>query len=377
MLVEHETSPATASMEEEPHDVGGYCGGRGAPVTAVSETQSSRPNKTQEERRSVLEPVQLDEAGGLTRSSSFSSTAAVPVAVTSERMPPPPSDHMHHGSAPWECPAQAVPPAAAVSRLHSAVAGEMTVPPQPPRDAQEHPHSSSGALSRVPSRRQSPEGDWDAPPSYASDAPPAAAATIFLEQEVERLYPLKRDTAAASGSSNSVRTTARSMDTPNEAGEPLPVAGRYEEQLEAPPSPPHAEEYWVKEDVVGGDNQAAAAVATAVVVGENGRRESASELAMHLISAHREDVKSALAAARKDMDLVSKADQDRQPAALIAYAIAVEGVLQQRMVAGARLRQALDSYWALRQAAAASASRPRPEGRGLQGARLPGGGRAV
>lgn len=80
------------------------------------------------------------------------------------------------------------------------------------------------------------------------------------------------------------------------------------------------------------------------------RHEAAGELALRLISAHREDVRSALAAARKDMDLVSKADQDRHPTALIEYAREVEGVLGERLAAAAKLRAALDSYVTMRKA---------------------------
>ncbi|CAM9822316.1 unnamed protein product [Laminaria digitata] len=97
-------------------------------------------------------------------------------------------------------------------------------------------------------------------------------------------------------------------------------------------------------------------------------RGTAAELAVHLISAHREDVRSALAAARRDMDLVSKADQDRKPAALLEYAREVEGVLGVRLAAGAKLRAALDSYVALRQAS----SQPRQEERGLPEGRARG-----
>lgn len=117
-----------------------------------------------------------------------------------------------------------------------------------------------------------------------------------------------------------------------------------------------------------GDGHSSAAAAAA----ERGRRKSAAELAVHLISAHREDVRSALAAARRDMDLVSKADQDRKPAALMEYAREVESVLGQRLEAGARLRQALDDYVSLRQAAGGC-----EEGGGLQRGGLRGGSRAV
>lgn len=86
------------------------------------------------------------------------------------------------------------------------------------------------------------------------------------------------------------------------------------------------------------------------------QEDIAGELAVRLISAHREDVRSALAAARKDMDLVSKADQDRHPTALIEYAKEVEGVLGERLAAAAKLRAALDSYVSMRQAALAVAT---------------------
>lgn len=88
---------------------------------------------------------------------------------------------------------------------------------------------------------------------------------------------------------------------------------------------------------------------------DDNRDAAAGELAVRLISAHREDVRSALAAARKDMDLVSKADQDRHPTALIEYAKEVEGVLGERLAAAAKLRAALDSYVTMRQAAVTAA----------------------
>ncbi|CAM9386923.1 unnamed protein product [Ectocarpus fasciculatus] len=181
--------------------------------------------------------------------------------------------------------------------------------------------------------------------------------------EVARLHPGRRDAADAGSGTRSNRAEALEAwhgDDDDPVGSSFSASAwrggeRQSESVE----------------INGGENQASPV--------EGGRRESAAELAMHLISAHREDVRSALAAARKDMDLVSKADQDRRPAALMEYAREVEGVLGERLAAGARLRKALNSYIALRQATmgGAQAGTTPPGGHELQARRPRVGRRAV
>ncbi|CAN0381521.1 unnamed protein product [Ectocarpus sp. 12 AP-2014] len=179
--------------------------------------------------------------------------------------------------------------------------------------------------------------------------------------EIARLHPGRRD--AADAGSGTRRNRAETLEAWNGDDDPV---GSFSASARR-----GSERQSESVEVDCGENQASAA--------ESGRRESAAELAMHLISAHREDVRSALAAARKDMDLVSKADQDRRPAALMEYAKEVEGVLGERLAAGARLRKALDSYIALRQSTMggdATGSTP-PGGHELQTGRPRVGRRAA
>ena len=370
LAVEHETSIQLFPEGQHQDTGGGSCVGaadRPSPRPKVSSRSSN-----EQHHRSVLEPVQLDEAGGRTRRSSSSSSTA---ADERRLMPPPPSAGTCAGQADHSAVVVAARPRSrgegqktleTLSGDH-AVAVVTTVPPKPPRDAQDHPSRGGSRPSRRP---PPPEGLRDALPRDDAIAPSLPA------REVARL---KRDTAPAGSSSGGCSDiTARRMEAPDGDDASLgtlSVAGREEERLAAVPLAfPSRPEVEAGE----GDGHGGQVAAQAGTGAGNGRRESAAELAMHLISAHREDVRSALAAARKDMDLVSKADKDRQPAALMEYAREVEGVLGQRMAAGAKLRQALDSYLALRQAArTATKTSPQSEGHGLQEGKLRAGGRAL
>eukprot|EP00752_Nemacystus_decipiens_P001350 g1339.t1 len=393
LAVEHETSIQVfpdGGQDAGGDGYGGF-GERGPPPDRPSpRPKASNKSNEQQHHRNVLEPVQLDEAGGRTRLSSSSASTA---ADERRSMPPPPPSAGtcagrpdHTAVVPSQRSREVGEETPEMLSGGAAVAVVTTVPPQPPRDTQERPRGGGSGSSRRPP----PRGLRDTSPRHAGGgtaASPANAATApsLPKKEVARL---KRDTASAGSNSNSSNSnnnkssdrTARRAETSdgeeNSAGG-LTVddrkAGRLTAVPRAFPSLPE-----VGAGTGEGDRQAAAAAAaTAAAAIENGRSESAAELAMHLISAHREDVRSALAAARRDMDLVSKADKDREPAALMEYAREVEGVLGQRMAAGAKLRQALDSYLALRQAAGAAAPDLRPEGHGLQGGRRQAGARAL
>lgn len=106
---------------------------------------------------------------------------------------------------------------------------------------------------------------------------------------------------------------------------------------------------------------------------EDVAHDPVGDLAMRLISAHTENVRGALAAARKDMDLVSRADQDRHPRALIQYAREMEGVLGERLAAAAKLRAEVDKYVSTRRAMSASSH----HGRGTPKRAAGRGGRSV
>ncbi|CAM9881114.1 unnamed protein product, partial [Choristocarpus tenellus] len=70
--------------------------------------------------------------------------------------------------------------------------------------------------------------------------------------------------------------------------------------------------------------------------------------AVRLIAAHRDEVRSALLVARREMDLVNTADGDRRPAALLSYVQEMEGMLDKKLAVAGRLRAELDSYLSLR-----------------------------
>ncbi|CBN76472.1 expressed unknown protein [Ectocarpus siliculosus] len=295
-----------AALRHEQRGVGSSSDGEGARGRPTAhERRPSRPKKMSkpaaEHRRSALEPVQLDEAGG--RASISSSDA------TAEHLLAPPPGHSLRRPAPGECTAEGASPRG-VSR--SQAGGGWT---ERSKSFGSHAVAQEESLAR----RRSLEGH--PPPSNTGGAPPATAALVPTV-EVARLYPGRRDAADAGSGTRRIR--AETLEAWNEDDDPVGSFSASARRVE----------------IDCGENQVSAA--------EGGRRESAAELAMHLISAHREDVRSALAAARKDMDLVSKADQDRRPAALMEYARDVEGVLGERLAAGARLRKALDSYIALR-----------------------------
>ncbi|CAB1102753.1 unnamed protein product [Ectocarpus sp. CCAP 1310/34] len=311
LAVEHHD----AALRHEQRGVGSSSDGEGARgrPTAHDRRPSRSKNMSKsagEQRRSALEPVQLDESGG--RASISSSDAAVEHLLAS------PPGHSLHRPAPGECTAEGASPRG-VSRSQ---AGEGWT--ERSKSFGSHAVAQEESLAR----RRSLEGH---PPSSNSGSAPLATAALVPAVEVARLYPGRRD--AADAGSGTRRNRAETLEAWNGDDDPVgsvsaSVRRGSERQSESV-------------EVDCGGNQAS--------VAEGGRRESAAELAMHLISAHREDVRSALAAARKDMDLVSKADQDRRPAALMEYAREVEGVLGERLAAGARLRKALNSYVALRQ----------------------------
>lgn len=94
--------------------------------------------------------------------------------------------------------------------------------------------------------------------------------------------------------------------------------------------------------------------------GEQTERAAMRALANHIIAIHREDVRRSVVIAQRDVELVSKAEKDRDPVARLEYVREVEGMLEERLDSGARLRAALDSYLSMRQSAQ---SRPRGVGR--------------
>lgn len=199
------------------------------------------------------------------------------------------------------------------------------------------------AAAATPSR-----GGAEANASTASVAAVAAAPPTRI-QEVAHLRPPKREASADGGGAGGGLVKPHDLDEQGGNAE-VPRGsrgGNGEERLDS------------------NEMAVTTAVPAAAASAAESERGTAAELAVHLISAHREDVRSALAAARRDMDLVSKADQDRQPAALLEYAKEVEGVLGVRLAAGAKLRAALDSYVALRQASSGPGQEERglPEGR--------------
>lgn len=230
-------------------------------------------------------------------------------------------------------------------------AGEASAPVE---DTPARRKTGTGAAT-IPSR-----GGGEANAPAASVAAAVAAAPPARTQEVAHLRLPKREASAGGGGEGGGGGIPKpyGLDEQGRHAEvPRASRGGYGEEL--------LDSNGMTVSVVASPVTAAAAAAAA----EN-ERGTAAELAVHLISAHREDVRSALAAARRDMDLVSKADQDRQPAALLEYAREVEGVLGVRLAAGAKLRAALDSYVALRQASSGPGQEERslPEGR-ARGAR--------
>ncbi|CAM9245003.1 unnamed protein product [Ectocarpus sp. 13 AM-2016] len=333
------------ALRHEERGVGSSSDGEGAHGRPTArKRRPSRPKNMSkpaaEHRRSALEPVQLDESGG--RASISSSDAAV------EHLLAPPPGHSLHRPAPGECKAEEASPRG-VSR--SQAGGGWT-------DRSKSFGSDAVAQEESLARRRSLEGH---PPSSNTGGAPPATAALVPAMEVARLHPGRRDAAdAGSGTRRNGAETLKAWNGDDDPIRSVSASARRgcERQRESV-------------EVDCGENQAS--------VAEGGRRESAAELAMHLISAHREDVRSALAAARKDMDLVSKADQDRRPAALMDYTREVEGVLGERLAAGARLRKALDSYIALRQSTMggdATGTTP-PGGNELQAGRPRVGRRAV
>lgn len=94
--------------------------------------------------------------------------------------------------------------------------------------------------------------------------------------------------------------------------------------------------------------------------GEETERAAMRALANHIIAIHREDVRRSVVIAQRDVELVSKAEKDRDPVARLEYAREVEGMLEERLDSGARLRAALDSYMSMRQSTQAH---PRGVGR--------------
>lgn len=272
------------------------------------------------DERSVLEPMQLDEAGGRAHGIS-----------PRHRIPPPLSAQACGGQVPL---ARVSDDRQAVRLRTGNRAPELTAP-----ETDEPSHQRRSFVKRF-----SPdEDDGIAASEHMNNA--AAAAD---EKEVARLRRAKREAGtAATTKGAAMRDYGTSRDN--------------EER-----SPRVRTRVW--------ESSRTQEVEVAAAEKAERQRETAAELAVHLISAHREDVRSALAAARKDMDLVSKADQDRHPSALLAYAREVEGVLGTRLAAGAKLRAALDSYVALRQAS--SSPRKSETGMGVGGVRTQQG-RAV
>ena len=360
---------------------GGGGGGSRAPAATPERSRSERSiGKKSLEQRKVLVPVQLGEVeerarpsatrglglppppsprrlaprtfGGKTGSTADSRLRpagggqghreAARGGPTGAKCPPSPSAGGDHSRARgFDTKRQAADGNRGLRRKNSATA----LPPPSAGSAGE----ASAPVEFTPARRKTgtaaattpSRGGGEANALTASVAA-VAAAPPTRTQEVAHLRPPKREASAGGGGAEGGLVKPRGLDDQGRNAE-VPQAsrgGNGEGLLDSnemavstavPPPPPPA---------------AAAAAASAA----ESERGTAAELAVHLISAHREDVRSALAAARRDMDLVSKADQDRQPAALLEYAKEVEGVLGVRLAAGAKLRAALDSYVALRQA---------------------------
>lgn len=267
------------------------------------------------DERSVLEPMQLDETGGRAHGVS-----------PRHRIPPPPSAQACGGQVPL---ARGSDDRQAVRLRTGNRAPELTAP-----KTDEPPHARRSFVKKF-----SPDEDEGVPVSEHMNN--AAAPE---ENEVARLRRAKREAGTAA---TTQAAAMRDYGTSRENEDKSPRVGS---------------RLW--------ESSRTQEVEAAAAEKAERQRETAAELAVHLISAHREDVRSALAAARKDMDLVSKADQDRHPSALLAYAREVEGVLGTRLAAGAKLRAALDSYVALRQAS--SSPRKSETGMGVGGVRTHG-----
>lgn len=340
-LVERPPSAVIASPRGQ-HGSTGPGGSRSR--SKASEQLSARKEKVSKisDQRYVLEPVQLDEAGART---GVSTARGLP--------PPPPSPNNRSRGRCGE------------EQAGVDAQGETPV-------AERHAPSTRGAMRN----RESPAAKGGRPMSESEgDVNGTDVKGLTKKRSARRLVDARaKGTALSSGGRDaaprrdrpaqhhpaSTAAHGESIDTDGFSGETvgapqgqelahLPRPAKKQGEVAAEKRPSGTELLELAPAQAGQVARAAQSKVVKAAVVES-QRETAAELAVHLISAHREDVRSALAAARKDMDLVSKADQDRHPAALMEYAREVEGVLGTRLAAGARLRAALDNYVALRQA---------------------------
>lgn len=391
----HANARRTIQRDQLGGSGGGGGGGGGRAQAATPGPQRSRSerslgNKSSDQRK-VLVPVQLGEVEERTRPSALRGLPPPPSprrlaprtfggkTGSSPRSRPVAGGQAHNESARGGFAGTKCPPSPSAAAGHSSARGFGTKRQAADGNRGLRRKNSATALLRsnadsageaavavedTPSRRKTgttttpsrSSSETDA--STAKFAVAAAAAPSTRTVEVAHLRPPNREASAGGGggdNSGGRGGGGRDGELPTPRG--VHEQGRNAEVPRVSMGDDETELLDSKEMAIDSAAAAAATVSAAPSPAAESERGSAAELAVHLISAHREDVRSALAAARRDMDLVSKADQDRQPAALLEYAREVEGVLGARLAAGAKLRAALDSYVALRQAS----SRPGQE----------------